>query len=58
MNGVHVSAEEISSTLKSDSGNSLYAKSLVKGIKKAELIDQYFTGDLSFSDLSHQLAAI
>ena len=56
MNGVHVSAEEISSTLKSDSENSLYAKSLVKGIKKAELIDQYFTGDLSFSDLSHQIA--
>ena len=39
-NEVHVSAEEISSTLKSDSGNSLYAKSLVKGLKKAELIDE------------------
>ena len=57
-NGVHVSAEEISSTLKSDSGNSLYAKSLVRGLKKAELTDQYFTDKLSHSDFSNQIASI
>jgi hypothetical protein len=57
-NGGQVTADQIASTLKSDSGNSLYAKALVTGIKKAVLTDQYFTGDLSFSDFSHQLAKV
>jgi len=56
--GAQVSSEEISSTLISDPGNSLYAKSLVKGIQKAELVDQFFTGEMSFSDFSHQISAI
>ena len=57
-NGAQVSPEEISSTLKSDSGNSLYAKCLVKGIKKAELTDLYFTGNLSHNDFTHQMTAM
>jgi len=58
INGVQVSPEEISSTLKSDSGNSLYAKCLVKGIKKAELTDLYFTGNLSHGDFTYQMTAM
>lgn len=57
-NGIHLPAEEISFTLKSDSGNSLYAKSLVKGIKIAEFTDQYFSGSLSHSDFINQIAVL
>ena len=54
--GVNVPENDILNTLKSDSGNSIYAKSLVNGIEKAKLTDLFTTGELGFSEFSHQIA--
>jgi hypothetical protein len=58
-NGKNVSASQISSAMESDPGNSIYARALVKGIRKAVLTDQYFSnGDGEFSDFTRQLSRV
>jgi hypothetical protein len=58
-NGKNVSSSQISSAIESDPGNSIYASSLVKGIRKAILTDQYFShGEGEFSDFTRQLSRV